>query len=195
MAGTALVLALLCGCGAGAPAPAAAPATGAPVGPADATRVATATELPESRPVRLRIPAIGVDTTTMDLGLHSDGTLEVPPDGTSAGWYTGSPTPGELGPSVLAAHVDWKGERGVFSDLGQVESGDEVTVYREDGRVARFSVVRVEQYSKDGFPTGDVYGDVGSPQLRLITCGGDFDDEARSYRDNVVVYAELTGSA
>jgi hypothetical protein len=28
----------------------------------------------------------------------------------------------------------------------------------------------------------------------LITCGGDFDRQARSFVDNLVVFAELTGS-
>ena len=194
-AGAVLVLALLSGCGGEPSAPAGAAGAPAAAPLVGAAPVAPASGLPESRPARLRIPSIRVDTTTTGLGLRPDGSLEVPPDGATAGWYTGSPTPGELGPAVLAAHVDWKGQRGVFYDLRDLAPGDEVTVDREDGRTARFSVARVEQYPKDEFPTEDVYGDVRSPQLRLITCGGDFDDEARSYRDNVVVYAELTGPA
>ncbi len=194
-AGAVLVVALLSGCGGGPVTPAGPAEPTVAAQPVGAAPGAPAAELPGSRPARLRIPSIRVDTTTMDLGLRPDGSLEVPPDGATAGWYTGSPTPGELGPAVLAAHVDWKGERGVFYDLRDLAPGDEVAVDREDGRTARFSVVRVEQYPKDEFPTADVYGDVDSPQLRLITCGGDFDDEAGSYRDNVVVYAELTGPA
>jgi hypothetical protein len=75
-----------------------------------------------------------------------------------------------------------------------MKPGDEVIVERADGSTALFVVRRVEQHPKAQFPTRDVYGDVGSPQLRLITCGGDFDDEARSYRDNIVVFAEMVGS-
>jgi hypothetical protein len=167
----------------------AVPARPVPAAPSAAPVTAAITP-PGPHPVRLRIPAIGVDTGLMALGLMPDGSLEVPPDGGTAGWYSGSPTPGEPGPAVLAAHVDWKGAEGVFSDLHNLRPGDEVSVDRRDGSAARFTVARVAQYPKDRFPTDDVYGDVDSPQLRLITCGGDFDRGARSYRDNIVVYAE-----
>lgn len=47
----------------------------------------------ESTPVRVRVPAIDVDSELMTLGLRGDGSLEVPPEGFPAGWYTGGPTP------------------------------------------------------------------------------------------------------
>jgi hypothetical protein len=188
-----LALAFLIGCaGTREPAPL-PPETGAAV---DAARTAPpTTALAESRPTRLLIPAIAVDTGLMDLGLNPDGSLQVPPDGSTAGWYTGAPTPGEIGPAVLAAHVDWKGDKGVFYHLREMKPGDEVVVERADGSVALFVVRSVEQHPKDQFPTKAVYGDVDTPELRLITCGGDFDDEARSYRDNIVVFAEMVGSS
>ena len=151
--------------------------------------------LAASHPTRLRIPAIDVDTTVIDLGLGADGTMEVPADGKTAGWYTESPTPGERGPAVLAAHVDWNHEKGAFYDLRKLGAGDEVRVARADGSSAVFRVNLVKQYPKDHFPTDEVYGDVDGAELRLITCGGEFDRNARSYRDNIVVYAGLTGSA
>jgi hypothetical protein len=147
--------------------------------------------LPASRPVRLQVPSIGVDSGLLDLQLQDDGTLEVPPDGASAGWYTGAPSPGELGPAVIAAHVDWDGQPGVFHRLRDVRPGEEVTVLREDGTTAVFVVASVQQFAKDEFPTQTVYGDLDHAGLRLITCGGSFDEDARSYLDNVVVFAEL----
>ena len=149
--------------------------------------------LPASPPQRLVIPSISVDTGLIDLGLRPDGTMEVPADGSTAGWYVHSPTPGERGPAVLAAHVDWQGDKCVFYDLRRTEPGDPIRVLRADGSTAAFTVQRVERYPKDDFPTEKVYGDVDSAQLRLITCGGEFDSAARSYRDNVVVYAVLSG--
>lgn len=145
--------------------------------------------------MRLNVPELDVDSAVMDLGLRADGTMEVPPDGTTTGWYDRSPTPGEIGPAVLAAHVDWKGEPGAFFRIAEMEPGDEVRVLREDGRTAVFAVRAVEQYPKDAFPSGDVYGDVDGPELRMITCGGEFDGAAGSYEDNVVVYADLTSTA
>lgn len=144
-----------------------------------------------STPVRLEIPAIGVDSKLMGLGLLDDGTLQVPPRGFPAGWFTGAPTPGELGPAVIAGHVDWAGREGVFYDLRDIVPGDEITVARADGSVAVFRVTRTEQFPKDEFPTARVFGDLDHAGLRLITCGGSFDRGARSYVDNIVVFAEL----
>jgi len=190
LAGVALALALLTGCAAAQPAPLPPATESAVPGQGAAPRA-----LPESPPTRLIIPAIDVNTTAvMDLRLTADHTLEVPPDAETVGWYTGAPTPGEVGPAVLAAHVDWKGEKGVFYDLHEMQSGEEIVIERTDGSTVRFVVRRVEQHPKDRFPTDQVYGDVDTPQLRLITCGGDFNDEARSYRDNIIVFAELLGS-
>lgn len=154
---------------------------------------ASAEPLGASVPVRLEIPSIGVDTALMDLGLMPDGTLEVPPDGTLAGWFTGAPTPGELGPAVIAGHVDWNGP-GVFLDLHQVAVGDLIEVTRADASVAVFAVTEVGTFSKQDFPTEDVYGALNFAGLRLITCGGIFDTSVGHYDDNVVVFATLVPS-
>jgi sortase (surface protein transpeptidase) len=153
--------------------------------------------LPASAPTRIDIPAIGVASGLVDLGLNADGTVEVPPlaKDSSAGWYHDSPTPGELGPSLLLGHVD-SAEYGpaVFFRLGDLRPGDEASVTRTDGTVAVFTIDRVASYPKDSFPTLEVYGNTDRAELRLITCGGDFDASARNYLDNIVVYASLTGS-
>ena len=184
------------GCGSGPTAPAAAP-------PAPATTVA-ATPTPSvpapllmaaSVPVRVQIPSIGVDSPLIDLGLQDDGTMQVPAEGFPAGWFTGAPTPGEQGPAVLAGHVDWGGSPGVFWSLRDVAAGDEITVSRADGSTAVFRVTEVGQYSKDAFPTAAVYADLDHAGLRVITCGGEFDHAAHSYRDNTVVFADLVTAA
>ena len=147
--------------------------------------------LPRSRPVQLRIPTIGVSTGFVGLGLESDGTMEVPQAAQTAGWYRESPTPGERGPAVITAHVDWLQEKGVFHDLGRMRAGEEVTVDRSDGVAAVFRVTRIQQYPKSQFPSQEVYGDTDGAEIRLITCSGRFDRAARSYSDNLVVYAGL----
>ncbi|MGY1777074.1 class F sortase [Geodermatophilus sp. SYSU D00804] len=156
--------------------------------PADARRLV----LPPSEPTRVSIPALDMTSRLMDLGLERDGTMEVPPGAYPAGWYDGSPTPGELGPAILAAHVDWAGEPGAFSGIDELLPGDEVVVDRADGTSAVFTVDRVEEHPKDEFPTDEVYGDIDHAGLRLITCGGAFDEESGDYLDNVVVFARLT---
>jgi sortase (surface protein transpeptidase) len=103
--------------------------------------------------------------------------------------------PGEVGPAVMAGHVDWDGSPGVFFELRSLEPGDEITVTRADGSAVVFGVVSVDQFPKDAFPTDAVYGDLDHAGLRLITCGGSFDHAERSYVDNIVVFADLIGPA
>ncbi|GIF12736.1 class F sortase [Actinoplanes teichomyceticus] len=146
-----------------------------------------------SVPVRLDVPAIGVHTSLSAIGLRADGTLDVPPlrSDAPAGWYRGSPTPGEPGPAVVVGHVDTARDGpAVFFRLRELHAGDTVSVRRADRTVARFRVTRVASYPKKAFPADEVYGHTPGPALRLITCGGSFDRERGSYRSNIVVYAD-----
>lgn len=148
----------------------------------------------KSAPTGISIPSIGVDSKLMRLGLNSDGEMQVPAEGFPAGWYTGAPTPGETGPAVIAGHVDWDGEPGVFFDLRKVKAGAIVSVTRGDGTIADFQVTEVTAFPKSEFPTDLVYGTLDYAGLRLITCGGAFDEGADSYDDNIVAFAKLVGS-
>ncbi|OLZ59743.1 class F sortase [Amycolatopsis keratiniphila] len=164
-----------------------------PAPPSPVSSVAEAPPLAPAKPARLEIPAIGVRAgAIVDLGLAGDGTLEVPNDAVTAGWFTGGPAPGEVGPAVLAGHVDYKKVPGVFVRLKELKAGDEALVHREDGITAVFTVYAVERHPKASFPTEKVYGDTTGPELRLITCGGDFDSSTGNYLDNVVAFAKLT---
>ena len=149
--------------------------------------------LPASHPVRVEIPGIDVRTSLMELGLAPDGSAEVPPpaEADHAGWYRYSPTPGEVGPAVVIGHVDSVQGPAVFYRLGELSAGDPVRVAREDGSTATFTVDAVETFAKDSFPTERVYGDIDHAGLRLITCGGDYDDGAGGYQANTVVFASL----
>ena len=144
-----------------------------------------------SRPVALTIPRLGVSTGLETLGLDADGAMQVPQDPALAGWYARGPAPGSLGPAVIAGHVTWNGAPAVFADLADLRPGDLVRVARADGRVAVFGVTRIEQYAKSVFPTDQVFGASDHAALRLITCGGEYDDDEHRYEDNVVVFARL----
>ncbi len=150
-----------------------------------------------SIPVVLDLPSIGVHSNLLTLGLNPDHTVQVPPLGpvSQAGWYTDSPTPGQLGPSILLGHIDSaQYGPGVFFKLGALEPGDPVEVTRTDHIVAVFRVDRVVSYPKASFPSLEVYGNTPNAQLRLITCGGVFDRAARSYENNIVAYASLVST-
>lgn len=172
------------------------PAAPAPI-PAPSGRAAPpaslATAPQAARPAWLSVPAIGIRTSLVDLGLNKDGTLQVPASTAVAGWFTGSPRPGMAGSAVIAGHVDSRTGPGIFFWLRRLRPGDRVYVGRADGTMAVFTVTAVRMYAKDQFPTAAVYGPVPDAELRLITCGGIFDRSLGSYLSNVVVFARLTG--
>ena len=150
--------------------------------------------LPPSAPVALDIAAIGVHSELHDVGLDESGAIDTPSGALydQAAWYEHSPTPGSLGPAIILGHVDSAANGpSVFFRLGELDRGDVVDVSRADGTVARFRVDAVRSYSKEDFPTELVYGDLDHAGLRLVTCGGEFDEVAGHYRDNVVVFATL----
>ncbi|MFI9604077.1 class F sortase [Streptomyces sp. NPDC052043] len=200
--GTAALTALLTGCQ-GAVGGRSVTATAHPAAPNTADRTPStpgAADSPRplgrSVPVRLLIPAIGVDTPLLSLGLERDGTVEVPPVTAHdrAGWYRHSPTPGQLGPSVVLGHVTVGpyGD-GVFRHLDRLRTGETIVARLENGTQAQFAVTSVRTVAKARFPTDDVYGNVDRPELRLITCGGPRDGDG--YRDNVIVFATLGATA
>jgi sortase (surface protein transpeptidase) len=183
-----LAAGLVAGCGA------ATPVAPRPAGTTPAHRVRAVRPAPpplvRSVPERLAIPSIGVDTPLVGLGLRQDGTVQVPPIAahSPAGWYRGSPTPGQPGPAVVLGHVTvGRYGAGVFLRLSRLRPGARVTVTLADGGSATFTVYAVRTVAKDRFPTRAVYGDTAHPELRLITCGGPRTGDG--YRDNVVVFA------
>lgn len=140
-------------------------------------------------PIRVRIPAIGVNAQLIPLGIDRHGTLEVPERFDVAGWNKDGPEPGEDGTAVIAGHVDSRSGPAVFFRLHELTSGDLVHVDRADGTTVSFEVTELAQYDKDEVPSDHVYGPADSSGLRLVTCGGEFDQSRGSYRDNVIVFA------
>ncbi|HEY7597472.1 MAG TPA: class F sortase [Actinophytocola sp.] len=151
-----------------------------------------ATTPEQGAPERVTIPAIGVDAQLVPVGLKGDGAVETPRFGL-AGWYEPGPRPGDRGAAVLLAHVDSKADGpDVFYRLHELKRGDRVRVGYHDA-TATFVVTDTEQVDKSALPTKRIWAATKRPVLRLITCGGEFDPAARSYRDNVIVYADRLG--
>ncbi len=148
-------------------------------------------DIAASPPRVVRVPAIEVDATIIDLGLETDGSLETPRDYALAGWWAGGTTANQPGPTVIVGHVDDYTGPAVFFRLRELSAGDVIEVVDSTGLATSFVVTETALYDKDDFPTERVYGPTDGPTLRLITCGGDFDSSERSYEANVVVYAEL----
>ena len=142
-------------------------------------------------PASLTIPDIGVQSRLIRLGLTKSGALQVPPTAFVAGWYTGSPRPGDIGSSIIIGHIDSKSIPGIFYNLLHLRPGQRVYIRQADGKLAVFRVTAVHMYLKARFPTAAVYGPTPDAQLRLITCGGAFDFGSRHYLSNVVAFATL----
>jgi sortase (surface protein transpeptidase) len=188
----AAALALLAGCSQAGARRAEPPATTDKASGVDAARTFrsargyTATPVP----VRIDIPRIGVSSSLIQLGRAADGTVEVPPPEV-AGWYAPGTRPGDPGSAVILGHVDSKHAPAVFYRLRELRRGDEVLVRRADGSTLRFVVQRTQQYPKARFPTDDVYYPTLAPELRLVTCGGVFDNSWGHYLSNIIVFARM----
>jgi Sortase domain len=153
--------------------------------------------LRRSVPVSVSIPAIGVSSRLLRLGLRADGTVAVPVLPGQAGraaWFDGSVTPGQAGAAVIEGHLDSYRGPAVFFRLGALRPGDGIEVRLADGVTAVFSVTGVRQYLKSRFPAQVIYTAPGFAALRLITCGGSFDDATGHYRSSTVVFAALTSA-
>ncbi len=142
-----------------------------------------------SPPRQVVIPSIDVDAPIIDLGLTAEGALETPTDFDTAGWWAGGTVAAEVGPTVIVGHVDDTNGPAVFFRLQELEPGDSIIVIDDLGREQTFAVVDKGLYDKTSFPTERVYGASGTPTLRLVSCGGEFDRSERSYESNWVVYA------
>lgn len=173
-----------------------------PAGPGDAPVTAGSPPAPvvtevgtgaptAAAPVSVAVPSVDLSSSLVPIGVDTTGALVPPADYAQAGWFAAGVAPGDVGPAVLAGHVDSRSGPAVFWGLEDIQVGAQVLVGRADGSTLSFTVTRVAEYPKTAFATQEVYGPTVDAQLRLITCGGEFDRSRRSYTDNVVVYATL----
>lgn len=148
--------------------------------------------LAPSKPKQVAITRLGIDYPVIELGQNPDETMETPPLFEKVtGWYKYSPTPGEIGPSIIVGHIDTYKGPSVFWRLREAQPGDEISVMREDGSTVKFKVTAVKQFEQSNFPTDEVYGNTEDSELRLITCGGTFDKKTLQYSENTVVFATM----
>ncbi|HXH34253.1 MAG TPA: class F sortase [Plantibacter sp.] len=143
---------------------------------------------------RVQIPSIGVDAAVEPLERDDSGVLLPPAEWEDAGWYRAGVMPGQVGPAVIAGHLDTTLREAVFVHLKQLVAGDQITVTLSDGSSSTFAVDNAIDVEKKTFPTQQVYGPTPDAQLRLITCNGPFDDAADTYANNYIVFASLVST-
>jgi sortase (surface protein transpeptidase) len=141
-------------------------------------------------PLRLRIPAIGVDAAIESVALTPEGAMDVPKQPMDAGWYALGPRPGEVGSAVIAGHVDWWGGKpGVFKQLRTVVPGDRLSVLDEAGKETVFIVREIRTYDAAADATEIFFSTDGKVRLNLITCEGEWNAQAKQYGERLVVFA------
>jgi sortase (surface protein transpeptidase) len=161
--------------------------------PSNAAGVVASASLPRSVPLAIEIPKIGVRSTLLALGESRHRSVQLPSASTpmQAGWFSGGPAPGQIGPATIFGRVSAHHQPGVFARLHDLATGDLVLIKLQDGSTVTFRVTRVETLSKGSFATDAVHGDATDAELRLVTCGDTFDPVTRSFRDNIIVFATL----
>jgi sortase (surface protein transpeptidase) len=142
-------------------------------------------------PIRIVIPAIGVDARIEQLGLNLDRTMQVPDTLADAGWFQPGPEPGETGAAVIVGHLNSTRGPGVFSHLSSLRRGQLIVVYLRDGSRVRFVARSMLRVSKSRFPTKLVYAKTAKPTLRVITCAGWLNPATGHHADNYIVFATL----
>ena len=171
------------------------PVVGRSTVPSPSSTTSTFTNVPALAPVRptparLKVPALQIDSALDPLVVDADGRIQVPDTTDTVGWWR---TKKKDSPILLVGHVDSKVGPAVFYKLPRLRAGDPIMVTFDNGVVSSFRVRATERVDKDEFPTEKVY--VANPgEIRLVTCGGEFNRRTGHYEDNIVVYASAYGS-
>lgn len=144
-------------------------------------------------PLRLRIPAIKVDANIKQVGVNEKGNMATPGNFTDVGWYKYGTKPGGRGSAVMAGHLNNAlGLDGVFANLNKTKIRDDIYVMREDGSGVRFTVMDIQSYPYDQTPTDAIFNTADGVYLNLITCGGKWLQEKKTYDQRLIVFAKLT---
>jgi LPXTG-site transpeptidase (sortase) family protein len=142
-------------------------------------------------PKKLTIDRIGVDAAIEKVGKEKNGEMGVPKDYKNTGWYESGTQPGDQGNAVIDGHVNDPEGKGVFWDLGKLETGDEVKVSDANGETLTFEVIGKKSFPLGEAPVKEIFGYTSRRTLNLITCTGDFDYDRGTHEERLVVYTEL----
>ncbi len=143
-------------------------------------------------PVRIRVDSLGIDMVVEAVGQTAENVMELPKNPAVAAWYRYGPSPaGKAGATVIAAHVDsLVYDIGPFARLASASAGTQVSLTLSDGTERRYAVTGVQSILKPEVPWDAIFDRSGAARLTLVTCGGEFDYEARRYLSNVIVAAD-----
>jgi sortase A len=142
-------------------------------------------------PVRLKIPALAIDTSIEYVGLTADGAMDLQKNPDTVAWYKLGPRPGEKGSAVIAGHYGWENGKGsVFNNLHTLQAGDKLHIEGDRGTTATFVVRRQQNYAPDADATSVFRSDDGKAHLNLVTCNGTWDNARQSYTNRLVIFTD-----
>jgi LPXTG-site transpeptidase (sortase) family protein len=119
--------------------------------------------------------------------LDSDGVMQTPGAPDVVTWYDFSSQPVDGGNAVFAGHLDYAGYGpAVFWRLGELQPGDVIEVYQDDGTILQYHVTSVRPFAATDDASA-IVASAGRPTITLITCDGVFDREDRVYDERLVV--------
>ncbi|MEO6998621.1 MAG: class F sortase [Terracoccus sp.] len=141
-------------------------------------------------PTSFSIARLGISMKVRAEGVAGDGQMALAPTPAEIGWYRYGSRPGDpTGATVLAGHLD-EPDYGIgpLAQLTNLRQGDIITVV-SGTKTRRYSVTSVTSIKKTALDLTALFTRVGPPQLHVVTCGGNFDQETHHYDANVVVIA------
>jgi hypothetical protein len=141
-------------------------------------------------PVKLMIPALGVEAAVEAVGEDPDGTMSTPTHPDDVAWYQLGAGMGVPGNVVFAAHVNWDGRLRPFGLLHKLAVGDAVQVIDEQGRGFEYVVESSQWVRAEGAPLEEIFAQPAIPVVTLITCGGEYVAATREYLDRLIVKAK-----
>ncbi len=145
---------------------------------------------PAAPPVRLSVPALGINAPVETVRLDRQGNVAAPAALKDVAWYAGGATPGDPGSAVMDGHLGVRPGQAVFWNLPKIRAGDMIVVTQADGTQVQFKVDSVQTYARTA-TVPQIFSTDGPPQLWLITCSGRWDYSRATYKDRLGVHAVL----
>lgn len=144
------------------------------------------------KPGKLLIPAINIKADIEEVGLDSQGRMDIPSTDFTVGWFSKGYKPGEKGNAVIDGHLDQaNGAPAIFWNLSKLKSGDKIIITDNNGKEFSFIVKGLKNYPYNAFPLTEVFGSSGKAGLNLITCEGTWDSSNKNYSHRTVVFSEM----
>lgn len=153
----------------------------------------TAHTVPADHPRYLDISKLGLSEVRVHaVGLDTNGHIAVPTNIHDAAWYKTSAKPGQTGTTFIDGHLSGPNEPGVFAELKELTTGDDIIIETGAGETVTYTVEKVEQLPVDQVDMEEALQYKSDEQsLTLMTCGGHFDRAKNVYEDRVIVYATV----